>query len=68
MPAWLGTLSQLNPVAATVAAARELFGNPGVGGDGWLAAHSVLVAVVWPAVLAAVFFVLAVRRWVRLRR
>ncbi|WP_258723928.1 ABC transporter permease [Cellulomonas sp. NS3] len=68
MPAWLGALAQVNPMAATVAAARELFGNPGVAGDGWLAEHSVLAAVVWPTVLAAVFFALAVRRWVTLGR
>ena len=67
MPAWLGALAQVNPMAATVAAARELFGNPGVGGDGWLADHAVLAAVVWPTALAVVFFVLAVRRWVTLR-
>lgn len=68
MPAWLGALSQANPMAASVAAARELFGNPGVGGDGWLAQHSVLAAAVWPTVLAVVFLALAVRRWVTLRR
>ena len=68
MPAWLGTLAQVNPMAASVAAARELFGNPGVGGDGWLAEHAVLAAVVWPAALAVVFLVLAVRRWATLGR
>lgn len=68
MPAWLGTLSQANPMAASVAAARQLFGNPGVGGDGWLAEHAVLAAVVWPGALAVVFFALAVHRWVTMRR
>lgn len=28
MPGWLGVLTQWNPMSATVAAARELFGNP----------------------------------------
>ncbi|MBB2923817.1 ABC transporter permease [Cellulomonas cellasea] len=68
MPAWLGAVAQVNPMAATVAAARELFGNPGVAGDGWLAEHSVLAALVWPTALAVVFFALAVRRWVTLGR
>lgn len=68
MPAWLGVLAQVNPMAASVAAARELFGNPGVAGDGWLAEHGVLAAVLWPTALAAVFLALAVRRWVTLGR
>ncbi len=42
---------------------RELFGNPGWGGDSWIATHSVRVAVVWPVVLTAVFFPLAVAKY-----
>jgi hypothetical protein len=33
MPGWLGAISEWNPLSATVAATRELFGNPGWGGD-----------------------------------
>jgi ABC-2 type transport system permease protein len=63
MPGWLGTVSAWNPLSATVAAARQLFGNPGIGGDSWVAQHPTLLAVAWPAVLIAVFAPLAVRRY-----
>ncbi|GAA4816556.1 ABC transporter permease [Nocardioides caeni] len=68
MPAWLGALADLNPVSATAAACRELFGNPtGISGaDGLLADHALLAAVVWPAVLLAVFVPLAARAYRRL--
>ncbi|WP_415624314.1 ABC transporter permease [Phytohabitans flavus] len=68
MPGWLGTLAEWNPLSATVAAARELFGNPGWGGDSWVAQHSILMAFLWPAVLTAVFFPLSVRAYRRLSR
>jgi ABC-2 type transport system permease protein len=68
MPGWLGTIAEWNPVSATATAARELFGNPGWGGDSWIVQHSVLMAVVWPLLLTAVFFPLAVARYRGLRR
>lgn len=68
MPSWVGTVAQWNPLSATSAAARELFGNPGIGGDSWVAQHPVLMAVVWPVVLIAVFAPLAVRHYRRLSR
>ncbi|MFB7029348.1 MULTISPECIES: ABC transporter permease [unclassified Streptomyces] len=60
MPGWLGAVVEWNPMSATATAVRELFGNPG-GEPGHLTA-----AVVWPLVLLAVFFPLAVRRFGRL--
>ncbi|OEJ22625.1 multidrug ABC transporter permease [Streptomyces subrutilus] len=63
MPGWLGTIAEWNPLSSTVLATRELFGNPGFGGDSWIAQHSLLMAVVWPVVLTAVFFPLSVRRF-----
>jgi ABC-2 type transport system permease protein len=63
MPGWLGTIAEWNPLSATVAATRELFGNPGWGGDSWIATHSVLMAVAWPVALTAIFFPLAVARY-----
>lgn len=63
MPSWLGTLAEWNPLSSTVAAVRELFGNPGWGGDSWIAQHSILMAVVWPLVLTAIFFPLAVAKY-----
>ena len=68
MPAWLGAVAGWNPVSATVAAARDLFGNPGTTGGSWPAEHALLLAVAWPLVLVAVFAPLAVRRYRRLGR
>ncbi len=68
MPRWLGLVSAWNPLSATVAAARDLFGNPGVGGDSWAAQHALLLAICWPVVLISVFAPLAVRRYQRLSR
>ncbi|MEJ3747634.1 ABC transporter permease [Actinomycetes bacterium KLBMP 9797] len=63
MPGWLGALAEWNPLSATVGAARELFGNPAWAGDAWVAQHAVLMAVLWPALLTAVFFPLSVRAY-----
>ncbi|MCX4981696.1 ABC transporter permease [Streptomyces sp. NBC_00572] len=60
MPGWLGTFVEWNPMSATATAVRDLFGNPG-GEPGHIWA-----AVVWPLVLLAVFFPLAVRKFGRL--
>lgn len=68
MPGWLGTISEWNPLSATVAAARELFGNPGWGGESWIAQNSLLMAVVWPLLIFVVFFPLSVGRYRRLSR
>lgn len=66
MPAWLGFLAQWNPVSATAAACRELFGNPSGITDGVLAEHAVVVALVWPMILALVFVPLSARAYRRL--
>jgi ABC-2 type transport system permease protein len=66
MPGWLGAISEWNPLSATVAATRELFGNPGWGGDTWAARNAPLMAVLWPTAIFAVFFPLSVRRYKRL--
>lgn len=63
MPGWLGTIAEWNPLSSTVGATRELFGNPGAVGDSWVAQNAVLMAVVWPLVLIAIFAPLAVRRY-----
>ncbi|UXY28998.1 ABC transporter permease [Streptomyces sp. HUAS TT20] len=60
MPDWLGTAVQWNPLSQTATAVRHLLGSPGAEpGHTW-------AAVVWPLVLLAVFFPLAVRRFARL--
>lgn len=68
MPGWLGAISEWNPLSSTVAAARQLFGNPGWGGDSWVAQHAILMAVAWPVAITAVFFALSVRLYQRLDR
>ncbi|WP_017607696.1 ABC transporter permease [Nocardiopsis xinjiangensis] len=68
MPGWLVPVAEWNPLSATVVAARELFGNPAGPGQGWLAQNAVLVALLWPAVLLAVFVPLAVGRFRRMSR
>ncbi|MDX3227334.1 ABC transporter permease [Streptomyces sp. ME19-01-6] len=66
MPDWLGAIALWNPVSSTANAIRDLFGNPVPGGGGWVEEHAILMAVVWPVVLTAVFLPLAVRRFQRL--
>ena len=68
MPGWLGTVVEWNPLSATAGAARQLFGNPGWGGESWIAQHSLLMAVVWPIVLTLVFLPLSIRAYGRLGR
>ncbi|MBV9847706.1 MAG: ABC transporter permease [Kutzneria sp.] len=68
MPAWLGTVAAWNPLSATVSATRELFGNPGWGGQSWIAQHATVMAVLWPLAIIAVFFPLSVRAFRRMSR
>lgn len=68
MPGWLGAVAELNPLSATAAATRELFGNPGWGGDSWASRHALELAIAWPLALTAVFAPLSVRRYQRLSR
>nr|WP_206324401.1 ABC transporter permease [Streptomyces sp. HNM0574] len=63
MPDWLGTIAMWNPVSATANAIRELYGNPLPLGDSWIEQHSLLMAVVWPLIITAVFLPLAVRKF-----
>jgi ABC transporter DrrB family efflux protein len=63
MPGWLGAIAEWNPMSATVTACRDLFGNADTAGVTWAADHALLMAVVWPLLLVAVFFPLSVRRY-----
>lgn len=53
---------------ATGAAARELFGNPGWGGDSWIAENAVPAAVLWPVLIIGVFAAVSVRRYREMSR
>jgi ABC-2 type transport system permease protein len=68
MPDWLGTAAEWNPISSTITATRDLFGNPGVDGSGWIADHAVLMAVVWPVAITVLTLPLAVRAFQRLSR
>lgn len=68
MPGWLGVIAEWNPLSATVAACRELFGNPGFGGDSWAAQNALLLAIGWPLLIVAIFLPLSVRSYRRLSR
>ncbi len=58
MPDWLGTVVEWNPMSHTASAVRDLCEGGGTG--------HVTAAVLWPLLLLAVFFPLAVRRFGRL--
>ncbi|MFJ6568643.1 ABC transporter permease [Streptomyces sp. NPDC091292] len=63
MPSWLGAAVEWNPMSATATAVRDLFGNPGGTGTSWAADHAGALAVVFPLLMVAVFFPLAVRKF-----
>lgn len=63
MPGWLGAVAEWNPLSSTVVATRQLLGNPGVTGDSWIVGHAPLMAVVWPAILVAIFMPLAIAKF-----
>lgn len=68
MPSWLRVIAEWNPVSSLAQATRELWGNaPAVGADAaWPLQHPVLMSVVWPLLLTAVFAPLAL--WAFRRR
>ncbi len=68
MPPVVSTIAEWNPISSTAAATRDLFGNPGWGGDSWVAGHSVLMAVIWPLVIIAVFVPLSAHRYREMSR
>jgi ABC-2 type transport system permease protein len=68
MPGWMGAIAEWNPMSATAAAARDLFGNPGWGEGSWPTENAVALALAWPALLLAVFVPLAVGRFSALNR
>ncbi|MER0447934.1 ABC transporter permease [Streptomyces sp. Edi4] len=70
MPSFLQHIAEWNPFSATVAGARELFGNtmPNVPRSitgAWPMEHPVLASVIWSVLIIAVFRTLAVRKYRR---
>jgi ABC-2 type transport system permease protein len=68
MPVWLGTIAAWNPLSATAAATRQLFGNPGWQDTSWIAGNALLMATLWPLLITLIFLPLAVYAYRRLRR
>ncbi|MEV7653581.1 ABC transporter permease [Streptomyces anulatus] len=68
MPTFLQHIAEWNPFSATVAGARELFGNtmPGVPKSvtgAWPMEHPILASVIWSVLIIVVFRTLAVRKY-----
>jgi ABC transporter DrrB family efflux protein len=65
MPGWLQPVADWNPMSATVAAIRGLFGNPTAssGPLAWPLRHPIGVSAGWSLLLLAIFIPLAVHRY-----
>lgn len=65
MPAVLRAVANWNPISATVAACRMLFGSPVAAraAGPWPLAHPVLASLSYSLILVAVFLTLAVQRY-----
>lgn len=68
MPTFLQHVAEWNPFSATVAGARQLFGNtmPGVPKSvtgAWPMEHPILASVIWSVLIIVVFRTLAVRKY-----
>ncbi|WP_324653345.1 ABC transporter permease [Georgenia sp. H159] len=61
MPAWLGTVAELNPVSTTATTVRELLGTATWPDAVLPGTVSAVLAGAWPLVLTAVFLPLAAR-------
>jgi ABC-2 type transport system permease protein len=68
MPGWLGAVGTWNPLSATATAIRDLFGNPNWNAHNWATDHSMILALIWPAVLTVIFLPLATRQYRALGR
>jgi ABC-2 type transport system permease protein len=66
MPGWLGAVAAWNPVSSTAGAIREIFQSPPVTSGYWIESYALAGAILWPALIIAVFMPLAVRRYQRL--
>ncbi|MGW4462017.1 ABC transporter permease [Micromonospora sp. NPDC004704] len=65
MPTVLRTVAEWNPVSASVAACRQLFGNPASTAvdPAWPIAHPIIATVGWSVLLIVIFMPLAIRRF-----
>jgi ABC transporter DrrB family efflux protein len=67
MAPWLRTLAEWNPMSATGAALRQLFGSANVtqAANAWPLQHPIAASVAWSVLLLAIFAPLAIRQYRR---
>ena len=67
MPLWMQHVANWNPVSCTVAASRQLFGNPSytTPHPAWPMAHPILASASWSVLLLVVFIPLTTWRFAR---
>ncbi|MFL6238614.1 MAG: ABC transporter permease [Actinomycetes bacterium] len=66
MPEWLQHIATWNPVTATVAASRVLFGNGNLQtSDAFPLVHPIFMSLVWSFVVLAIFIPVSVRKYAR---
>ncbi|MFI6595260.1 ABC transporter permease [Nonomuraea sp. NPDC050536] len=63
LPSWLKPIADWNPMSATVAAVRQLFGNPTSVSQAWPIQHPVTASLAWSVLILLVFTPLAVLRY-----
>ena len=71
MPDWLGAAAAWNPVSSTATAIRELFHTEGVGmaePSYWIDGQALAGAIIWPAIIMAIFVPLAVQAFKNLSK
>ena len=66
MPGWLGAIASWNPLSATATATRQLFGNPTWASASWVNENALLLSMLWPVAITAIFAPLAVLAYRRL--
>jgi ABC transporter DrrB family efflux protein len=67
LPSWLRPVADWNPMSATVASMRHLFGNPSPAAThtAWPLHHPVITSLGWSVLILAVFVPLSVRQYRR---
>lgn len=63
MPGWLSAIAAWNPLSATAAAIRDLFGNPTGITEGVLQNHALTLAIWWPLLIVAIFLPLSAKAY-----
>lgn len=68
MPSWLATIAEWNPLSTTASAIRDLFGNPSYNGMSWASENALLLAIILPLIITAIFMPLSMRAYRNLKK